>query len=279
MSLRINTNVPSLSAQRALGRTNRRLDESLKKIASGLRITKSGDDPAGLAISENLRGDIRSLRQAKRNANDGISFIQTGEGSLVEISNILIRLRELAMQAGSDTVGERERAFANIEFQHLKAEIDRIAKSTEFNGVNLLDGSGKTFEFQIGIHNTPELDRFVFDAGKSNATIDSLDIEDETIVSKSGAHRFFQKVDDALVQVNGMRANLGALQSRLVSTINNLAISEESLSSAKSRIVDVDLASESSELAKSTILQRAGVSILAQANTIPQIALNLITGT
>ena len=277
MSLRINTNIPSLSAQRALQQTNMRLDSSLKRLASGLRITHSGDDAAGLAISEKLRGEIRSFRQAKRNANDGISLIQVGEGGLVEISNMLIRLRELAIQSASDTIGNQERSFSNIEFQQLKSEIDRISKTTEFNGVRLLDGSGDIFEIQVGISNNPEEDRFAFDAGDIDSKISSLGIASDTIASKKGAHRVIDKIDDALVRVNGMRAQLGAIQSRLISTVNNLSISDENLSSAKSRIADVDIASESSELTRNTILQRAGVSILSQANTIPQIALSLIT--
>ena len=277
MGLRINTNVPSISARRALERTNRGLNNNFRKLASGLRITRAGDDAAGLAISENLRGDIRSFRQAKRNANDGISLIQTGEGSLGEISNILIRLRELAIQAASDTIGDQERNYSNIEFQQLKEEIDRIAKGTEFNGVKILDGTQEQLEFQIGINNEPELDRLVFDPSLTNATIHALGIEDETIASKKNAQNVIPSVDDALVQLNKMRANLGALQSRLVSTVQNLAITNENLSEAKSRIVDVDIASESSELAKNSILQRAGISVLAQANSIPQIAIGLIT--
>ena len=278
MGFRINTNLPSLGAQRALEQTNMRLSGSLRKLSSGLRITRSGDDAAGLAISEQLKSSIRSVRQAKRNANDSISFIQIGEGGLMEISNMLIRLRELAMQASSDTIGNTERSFANIEFRSLKQEIDRIAKSTEFNGVKLLNGKGGQFEFQIGIRNNPKLDRFVFNANESDATLKSLKIEKETIRSKGNARQVLTKLDNALVRINGMRANLGALQSRLISTIHNLAITDENLSAAKSRIVDVDLASESAELAKNTILQRAGVSVLSQANSIPQVALNLISG-
>lgn len=278
MGFRIGTNVPSLSAQRALSKTNMKLNNNLRKLSSGFRITRSGDDAAGLAISENLKGNIRSIRQAKRNANDGVSFIQTSEGSLTEISNMLIRLRELAMQAASDTVSNTERGFSNIEFQNLKEEIDRIAKSAEFNGVKLLDGTGGSFEFQIGIRNNPELDRFVFDASTSDATITALDIHDETVESKESARSVLNKVDDALVRINGMRASLGALQSRLISTIHNLAISDENLSAAKSRISDVDIASESADLAKNTILQKAGISVLSQANSIPQVALSLIAG-
>ncbi|MCY4643071.1 MAG: flagellin [Bacteriovoracales bacterium] len=276
MALRINTNIPSLSAQRALSKTGEKLNKSLNRLSSGLRVTNSGDDAASVAISEKLKADIRSLRQAKRNASDGVSFIQTGEGSLGEISNMLIRLRELAMQAASDTIGERERELSNIEFQNLKKEIDRIAKSTEFNGVKLLDGSNRTFEFQIGIRNNPELDRFVFNAAEANASMNGLGIQDEDVLTKESSRRVLATVDDALVKVNGMRASLGALQSRLITTLNNLSVIDENLADAKSRMADVDIASESSELAKHTILQKAGISVLAQANAIPQAALKLV---
>lgn len=276
MGLRINTNVPSLGAQRALSQTNRRLDDNLRKLASGKRITRAGDDAAGLAISENLRSDIRSMRQAKRNANDGISLIQTAEGNLGEISNMLIRLRELAIQASSDTVGDKERSFSDIEFQNLKEEIDRISQSSEFNGIKLLNGTGGILDFQIGINNDPILDRISFDGNRTDATLGALGLDSETIGSKIGAQNTLKRLDDALVNINGMRANLGAIQNRLTSTVNNLGISDENLSAARSRISDVDIASESSDLTKNTILQKAGASVLSQANTTPQIALNLI---
>lgn len=276
MGLRINTNVPSLGAQRALSQTNRRLDDNLRKLASGERITRAGDDAAGLAISENLRADIRSMRQAKRNANDGISMIQTAEGSLGEVSNMLIRLRELAIQAASDTVGDKERSFTDIEFQNLKEEIDRISNSTQFNGIRLLNGSGGVLDFQIGIENDPILDRITFDGNRTDSTLGALGLSNETIATKIGAQNTLQRVDDALVNINGMRANLGAIQNRLTSTINNLGISDENLSAARSRIRDVDVASETSDLTKNTILQKAGASVLSQANSTPQIALNLI---
>ncbi len=276
MGLRINTNVQSIAAQRSLRQTGDRLNGNLRKLATGERITRAADDAAGLAISENLRADIRSIRQAKRNANDGISLIQTAEGSLGEISNMLIRLRELAIQAASDTVGDQERSFTNIEYQNLKDEIQRIAQSTEFNGKKLIDGTGGIMDLQIGINNDPFLDRIVYDGSATDSTLVGLGVEAETVISKEAAQNSLARVDDALVRVNGMRANLGALQNRLTSTVNNLGTSDENLSAANSRIRDVDVASETSELTRNTILQKAGTSVLAQANQTPQIALSLI---
>lgn len=277
MGLRINTNIPSIGAQRALRQTGDRLNANLRKLSSGQRITRAGDDAAGLAISENLRADIRSMRQAKRNANDGISLIQTAEGSLGEISNMLIRLRELSIQAASDTVGDTERGFTDIEFQNLKEEIERITKSTQFNGIQLLDGTGGMLEFQIGISNDPFLDRIGYDGVQSDATLQTLGIDGDSIANKIGAQSSLRKLDDALVKVNAIRANMGALQNRLTSTVNNLGISDENLSAANSRIRDVDVASESSDLTRNTILQQAGTSVLSQANQSPQAALKLIS--
>ncbi len=277
MGLRINTNVPSLSAQRSLSQTNNRLDSNLRKLASGKRITRAGDDAAGLAISEKLRAGIRSLRQAKRNANDGISLVQTAEGALGEISNMIIRLRELAVQASSDTVGVTERSFSDIEFQKLKEEIDRIANSTDFNGIKLLNGSGGALEFQIGIGNDPILDRITYDTTASDASLLGLGLGTQSVATKEGAQGSLKALDDSLVRVNGVRANLGAIQNRLTSTVNNLGVSDENLSAANSRIRDVDVASETADLTKNTILQKAGTAVLSQANTIPQIALSLIS--
>lgn len=276
MGLRINTNVSSLSAQRTLSVTNRKLNDNLRKLASGERITRAGDDAAGLAISENLRAQIRGLGQAKRNANDAISLIQTAEGGLSEISNIIIRLRELSVQSANDTLGADERRFADIEFQNLKEEIDRIARSNEFNGLKLLDGTSGRMEFQVGINNDPVLDRLSYDGTGSDATLASLGLSAETVGSKEGSQASLKKLDDALVQVNGVRANLGALQNRMQSTVNNLGVNEENLSAAKSRIRDVDIASESAEMTKNNILMQAGASVLGQANQTPNIALSLL---
>lgn len=276
MGLRINTNVASLAAQRSLGVNTRNTNDSLRKLSSGERITKAGDDAAGLAISENLKSQVRGVRQAGRNANDAVSMIQTAEGGLNEISNIVIRLRELAVQAASDTIGDTERKFTDLEFQQLKDEVDRISKSSEFNGIKLLDGTGGSLEFQIGIRNDPSLDRLRYDATANNSTILGLGLQEESVVTKTGAQNTLKRLDDALVQVNGIRANLGATQNRLQSAINNLQVSDENLSSAKSRIRDVDVAAETADLTKNNILVQAGTSVLAQANQQPNIALKLL---
>lgn len=276
MGMRINTNVVSLAAQRTLGLNTRNMNDNLRKMSSGERITRASDDAAGLAISENLKAQIRGNGQAKRNANDAISLIQTAEGGLNEISNIIIRLRELGVQAASDTVGDTERGFTDIEFQQLKEEVDRISRSAEFNGISLLDGSGGLLEFQVGINNDPILDRLRYDGTKANATLASLGLSAEAVSSKEAAQLTLKKLDDALVQVNGVRAELGATQNRLSSTVNNLAISEENLSAAKSRIRDVDIAAETADLARNNILVQAGTSVLSQANAFPNVALKLL---
>lgn len=276
MGLRINTNVSSIAAQRALGVTKFNSDNNFRKLSSGERITRAADDAAGLAISEKLKAHIRGIRQARRNSDDGISLIQTAEGGLNEISNIIIRLRELAVQAASDTVGDTERGFSDIEFQNLKDEIQRISKGSEFNGRKLLDGSGGMVEIQVGIYNDPTQDRIKYDSSSADATLESLGLNVEGISHKEGAQLSLTKLDDALVRVNGVRANLGALQNRLQSTSNNLGITEENFSAANSRIRDVDVASETADLAKNNILTQAGVSVLAQANQAQSLALKLI---
>lgn len=276
MGLRINTNVSSLSAQRALGITKNNLDSNLRKLSSGERITRAGDDAAGLAISEKLKSNIRSLRQAKRNSDDGISLIQTAEGGINEISNILIRLRELSIQSASDTVGDQERGFSNIEFKNLLEEMQRISQSSEFNGRKLLDGSGGLVEIQIGIHNDPTNDRVKYDGSSTDTTLENLGLAGETIASKEGAQLSLSKLDDAMVRINGTRANLGALQNRLQSAGNSIAIAEENLSAANSRIRDVDVAAETADMAKNNILSQAGVSVLSQANQTPNLALKLL---
>jgi len=276
MGLRINTNVSSLAAQRALGNTKMNLDNNLRKLSSGERITRSADDAAGLAISEKLKAHIRGVRQAKRNSDDGISLIQTAEGGLNEISNIVIRLRELSVQAASDTVGEAERGFSNIEFQQLLDEIQRISKGSEFNGRKLLDGSGGIVDVQVGIFNDPTLDRISYDSISTDATIESLGLLGEQIASKEGAQLSLAKLDQALLRINGTRANLGALQNRLQSASTTLAITDENFSAANSRIRDVDVAAETADMTKNNILNQAGVSVLSQANQAPQAALKLI---
>ncbi len=278
MGLRINTNVPSIAAQRNLSITKNRLNSNLRKLSSGERITRAADDAAGLAISENLKSQIRSIRQAKRNADDGISLVQTAEGGLSEVSNIIIRLRELAVQAASDTVGDTERSFSDIEFQQLKDVVQRISQSSEFNGRKLLDGTSGLVEIQIGANNDPFNDRIRYDGSEVVATLDSLGLSAEAVSSKQGAQVALERLDDALVKVNGVRANLGAIQNRLTSVIQNLGVTEENFSEANSRIRDVDVAAETADMTKNNILNQAGVSVLAQANQAPNFALSLLNG-
>lgn len=276
MGLRINTNVPSISAQRSLGNTNKAQASSLGKLSSGSRIVKAADDAAGLAISEKMKAAIRGTNQAERNANDGISMIQTAEGGLNEISNILIRLRELSIQSASDTVGDSERQFTNMEYQNLKQEIQRIAQVTDFNGKKLLNGEGDKFDFQIGIHNNEFEDRISYDAGLINATNTGLGVADITVENKESAQTSLATLDTAIQSISGYRAELGAKQNRLTSTIQNLQVSSENLATANSRIRDTDFASETANNTKLTILGQAGSSVLAQANATGQAALKLI---
>jgi len=276
MGFRIATNVQSLAAQRTLNNTREAQNRSLEKLSAGGRITRAGDDAAGLAISEKLKAEIRSMRQANRNANDGISLIQTAEGGLNEIQNILIRLRELSMQSASDTVGDVERGFSDKEVQHLTSEMQRISDVTKFNGKSLLNGQGEALEFQVGTHNNAAEDRLTYYTRSAAATVKTMGLDGLTVKSKVDAQANLAKIDDAIKMVNDNRASFGALQNRLQSTINNLTIADENLSAANSRIRDVDVAAESSELTKRNILMQAGTAMLAQANSNGMMALKLI---
>lgn len=276
MGLRINTNVTSLSAQRTLGVSNDQKSRTLEKLSSGTRIVRAADDAAGLAISEKLKAQVRGVKQAERNAGDGISMIQTAEGGLSETSNILTRLRELSVQAASDTVGDTERGFTNLEYQNLKQEIERISQVTEFNGKKLLNGEGEEYDFQIGINNNDFQDRIKYDARVTNSSLDSLGIDGIDISSKGGAQESLATLDTAITQISGQRAELGAKQNRLASTIQNLQVSSENLSSANSRIRDTDFAMETAENTRLNILTNAGTSVLAQSNASGSAALKLI---
>jgi len=276
MSLRINTNTTALNAQRTLTQTRLALDKSLERLSSGSRINKAGDDAAGLAISENLKAQIRGMRQAKRNAQDGVSLIQVSEGGLNEISNILVRLRELSIQAASDTIGDTERQFTDREYQALKQEVDRIANVTSFNGTPLLNGRAGIFEIQVGTQNNPLLDRVVYNGERSDASVDALKLGGESVATKQGAQLSLGVIDEGLIRVNSIRADLGALQNRLQSTINNLAIADENLSAANSRIRDTDFAEEVSEMTKNNILMQAGIAVLGQANNTNTAAMKLL---
>lgn len=293
MGLRIRTNVPSLTAQRRLGETTDRMQSNMEKLSSGYRINKSADDAAGLAISETLGAKIRSLGQAKRNANDGISLIQVAEGSMNEISNILIRMRELAVQSASDTIGDLERSYTNKEYNELVSEIDRIANTTEFNGLNLLQGSDgneglENLTIHVGsgsgiVENTDTIDINIEDIKLNAAEV--LGVEGGEAIGPLAADGDFSRetaaeklsvLDDAIKKVAGNRATLGSKQSRLSSTINNLSIQIENMSTSRSRIRDVDFASETALFTQNRILAQAGSSVLSQASSIPELAVNLI---
>jgi flagellin len=276
MGFRINTNVSSISAQRSLSVNGRESEGNLAKLSSGTRITKAADDAAGLAISEKMKANIRSMKQADRNANDGISMVQTAEGGLNEVSSILTRMRELAVQTSSDTVGDAERSMTNMEYQNLKLELERISQVTEFNGKKLLNGEGDKYDFQIGANNDSFQDRISYDAKQVNSRMDSLGLQELDVSSKEGSQESLSTVDAAIEKVSGFRSFLGAIQNRLVSTSNNLQVNVENLSSANSRIRDVDYADATATKAKNDILNAAGTSVLAQANMSGQNALKLI---
>jgi flagellin len=263
-------------AQRNLGNAGIKQASSLEKISSGTRIARAADDSAGLSIASKMTADIRSLRQDNRNANDGISMVQVAEGGMNEVGSILTRFRELSIQAASDTIGDRERGFINKEMLQLRGEIDRISQTTEFNGRKLLSGAGEPLEIQVGLHNSPENDRFQFDVKKLNITTAGLGVADVNTESKEAAQANLAKIDSAITRLSENRSEVGALQNRLASSVTNLGIYEENLSAAKSRIYDVDVASESSEMVKSNILAQAGTAVLSQANNNMQGALKLL---
>lgn len=274
MGLRISTNTASLAAQRTLSVQQKRAEHASAALSSGSRIVHASDDAAGLAISETLRGQIRGIAQARNNAFNATSAIQVSEGGLNEVSNILIRLRELGVQAASDHIGDRERGFLNLEAKQLTQEMDRIAKTTTFGDRHLLDGSGGEMEFQVGTSAGKE-NIIKYDLN-SNATIDELGVDGFSVADKDDARDGLQKIDDAMNKVSSMRASFGAVQSRLDSTVSNLDVQYENLSAANSRIRDTDVAKETSEMTSANLLQNAAVSVLAQANQIPQVAMKLL---
>ena len=249
----------------------------MQRLSSGLRINSGADDAAGLAISEKLKSQIRSAGQAQRNANDAVSLLQTGEGAMNEISAMLIRMRELAVQSSTDTVGSVERGFLQQELGQLRNEVDRIAEVTEFNGISLLDGSATSLDFQVGVNNSTN-DRITAAIADMHATAlgGATALSAVNLDTKAGAQSALAVLDEAITDVSSARAGIGALQNRLQTTIANLATARENLTAANSRIRDVDVASESANMTKSNILMQAGVSVLAQANQQPSVALSLL---
>ncbi len=276
MAIRISTNIQSINAQNSLDKTQRAMTTSMAQLSSGSRITKAADDAAGLALSESLKGQISGYTVAQRNALDGQSMIQVAEGGINEVSNILVRLRELAVQSASDSVGNRERGFLDKEVKQLKLEVDRIAESTRFGTTNLLNGTGEVFDYQVDIGNDDFKDRISFDASKIDIRMSQLDLEDLDFSEKEGARDALVKLEEAQYIVNGQRSELGALQNRLISTQENLGNAIENISAANSRIRDTDVASATSDLMKNRVLQSASQAVLIQANNDPSVALNLI---
>jgi flagellin len=274
MGIRINTNIGAMNARRNLYNTTVNFNKSMEKLSSGLRINRAADDAAGLAISEGLKSDIRALEQASRNAADGISLVQVAEGALDEVSNIMLRMKELAEQSLNGTLSDTERGYLDAEYTALSDEIDRIAQSTEFNGVALLDGSATaSVSIQVGID--------------TNA-YDSIDIDITTnrdaatlglaagIGTAANAATAMGQIDTAIETISSARSDFGAVQNRLESSIRNINNTAENLSAANSRIRDVDVASETSKLTSYQILQQAGVSVLAQANMTTGLAISLL---
>jgi flagellin len=277
MGLRIRTNVASQEAQKNLRAAGSKQRDVYAQLSSGKRITKSADDAAGMAIANSLQAQVKGLQQAKRNANDGISLIQVAEGGLNETNNILTRMRELTIQAASDTVGEREREYLNREYQQLVSEMERIAQSTTFNGTYLLKGQNETgtLDFHVG-NQSGDQNKVKWDSTEADATASTLGVDGTNIVDKDGANGAIENIDKAIQTVSSYRATMGAIQSRLQTTINNLEVQIVNQDNARSQIEDVDVAEASADLASININQNASVAILAQANTIPLAATRLI---
>ncbi len=273
MALTINSNVASLNAQRNLSTSQTALGKSMQRLSSGLRINSAKDDAAGLGISDRMTSQIRGLNQAVRNANDGISLAQTAEGALQETTNILQRMRELAVQSANDTNSAEDRTNLNAEVTQLQSELDRIASTTKFNGKALLDGtmSGATFHVGADAGSTQTISVSIAAADTAALSVGSV-----SVASQSGADATITAVDAAITTVDTIRGNLGSVQNRFESTISNLQNVSQNLTAARSRILDADIAQESAAMTKNSILQQAGVSILAQANQTPQLALSLL---
>lgn len=277
MGLRIKSNIASVAVQKNLRNIDEKTAQSYEKLASGKRITKSADDAAGLGIAKKMEAEVRGYQMAERNANAGISMIQVAEGGLDESTNILTRMRELSIQAASDTVGERERGYLNLEYEQLLDEVDRISKTTTFSGKELLTGQSENgvMEFHVGAY-AGEDNKVSFDADATDATIEGLGVAGTSLSDKGAAADNLALIDEAITKVAGFRANFGAVQSRLQSTVSNLGTAQVNTEAARSRIEDVDIASETANLASNNVIKNAATMTLSQANNIPNTALRLI---
>jgi flagellin len=284
MAISIISNVSSLNSQRNLSKTTNALNSNFAKLSSGMRINTAGDDAAGLAISERMKSQIRSLGQAERNANDGSSLLQTAEGALNENSGILIRMRELAMQSANGTLGASETDALQTEFQQLNEELDRIAQVTEFNGKKLLDGSaaaGITFQVGIGTGANDKITATIDKMTSASYGKDSGGVAIDLASLKIGgagadSAKALDAIDAAIASNSSVRAQIGATQNRLAVTVSNLQSASTNLAAANSRIRDVDVAEESAAMTKNNILSQAGISVLSQANQLPSMALKLL---
>lgn len=277
MGLRIRTNIASVAVQKNLRHSDAKASDSYEKLASGKAITKSADDAAGLGIAKKMEAEVRGYRMAQRNANNAISLVQVAEGGLNESGNILTRMRELSIQAASDTVGETERGYLNLEYEHLVQEADRISKTTTFSGSELLTGNNENglMEFHVGAYGGVN-NRISFDASATNATTEALGVSGTNILDKENARDNLEKIDEAITRIAGFRANFGAVQSRLQTTVQNLDTATLNTEAARSRIEDVDIAAETAKLASNNIMKNAGIMTLSQANDLPNAATRLI---
>jgi len=276
MAMVINTNIMAINAQRNLSRTSEHLSTSMARLSSGMRITAAKDDAAGLAISEKMKAQIRGLGQAERNANDGISLVQVAEGAMDEISSMLIRMRELAVQATSGTTDADQKGFLNNEYAQLVLEINRISESTSFNNASLLNADS-SITLQVGIGTNASTDQVIVELRDVGADTTYLaSVAGDSISTSTNALTAMGHLDTAIKNISEHRGRMGAFQNRLSSTVRNLATTRENLSASNSRIRDVDVAAESVSLTRSQILMQAGTSVLAQANQIPSMALSLL---
>ncbi|RZA17388.1 MAG: flagellin FliC [Proteobacteria bacterium] len=303
MGIRVKTNVESLIAQNALGKSRAEVGSSIERLSSGQRINRSSDDAAGLAVSEQIRARLSSMDVAKRNANDGISYIQVAEGSLNEVTNVMMRMRELGSQAASDTIGSKERGYLDKEFQQLAQEVGRIVSTTEFNGRKVLQTDGNTaMQIFVGSSNRADVDGSAPDIDPENdpdiLTINTADLENVASaldkvsngglgvsteeggsvneLGGTGTADLFNSIDNAVNEVASYRATLGSVQSRLNTAISNIDVTNENLQAANSRIRDVDFASETARFTQNKILEQAGASVLAHANSEPEMVLQML---
>ena len=276
-ALAIMTNSGSLTAQNNLMKTTQAMNKSIGRLSSGLRVTSASDDAAGLAVSENMRAQLKGFQQASRNANDGIAIVQTAEAAYQSISDTLVRMRELSVEAANDSISDTERGFLDEEFQALSTEIDRISNVTEFNGINLLDGTAGaagTLTFQVGTRNSAN-DRITVQLDAQAGS--DLGVDASAVDVISNAQAAISEIDTALESLNTDRASLGATINSLTLSVNNLSATIENYGNAVGNIRDTDIGAESAEFSKSQVLQQAGVAMLSQANALPNLALRLLS--